>query len=56
MSNSIVRYDVSEAIAAASRTPTPNGPAVCLTVKPVEDPDALIGHARFDERCALQAR
>jgi hypothetical protein len=29
---------------------------VCLTVKPVGEPDALIGHVRFDERCALQAR
>ena len=28
----------------------PNGPAVCLTVKPVGEPDALIGHVRFDER------
>jgi hypothetical protein len=25
-------------------------PAVCLTVKPVGEPDALIGHVRFDER------
>ena len=25
-------------------------------VKPVGEPDALIGHVRFDERCALQAR
>jgi hypothetical protein len=24
--------------------------SVCLTVKPVGDPDALIGHVRFDER------
>ena len=24
--------------------------AVCLTVKPVGEPDALIGHVRFDER------
>ena len=31
-------------------------PAVCLTVKLVGEPDALIGHVRFDERCALQAR
>ena len=23
---------------------------VCLTVKPVGEPDALIGHVRFDER------
>ncbi|HEY8671217.1 MAG TPA: hypothetical protein VIL63_10295, partial [Terriglobales bacterium] len=23
---------------------------VCLTVKPVGEPDALIGHLRFDER------
>ena len=30
--------------------------SVCLTVKPVGEPDALIGHVRFDERCALQAR
>src|ERR1700722_17117394 len=35
---------------AASRTPTPNGHAVCLTVKSVGEPDALIGHVRFDER------
>ena len=28
----------------------PNGTAVCLTVKPVGEPDALIGHVRFDER------
>jgi hypothetical protein len=28
----------------------PNGPAVCLTVKPVGETDALIGHVRFDER------
>ena len=25
-------------------------PPVCLTVKPVGEPDALIGHVRFDER------
>jgi hypothetical protein len=24
--------------------------SVCLTVKPVGEPDALIGHVRFDER------
>jgi RNA-directed DNA polymerase len=29
---------------AASRTPAPNGPAACLTVKLVGEPDALIGH------------
>jgi hypothetical protein len=23
---------------------------VCLTVKPVGEPDVLIGHVRFDER------
>jgi hypothetical protein len=23
---------------------------VCLTVKPVGEPDALVGHVRFDER------
>jgi len=28
----------------------PDGAAVCLTVKPVGEPDALIGHVRFDER------
>src|SRR5215467_9471686 len=27
-----------------------NGPAVCLTVKPVGEPDALIGHVRFVAR------
>src|SRR6202051_2496601 len=35
---------------AASRTPASNGPAVCFTVKSVGEPDALIGHVRFDER------
>ena len=24
--------------------------SVCLTVKPVGEPDALVGHVRFDER------
>src|SRR3982074_1579906 len=28
----------------------PNGLSACLTVKPVGEPDALIGHVRFDER------
>ena len=28
----------------------PTGHAVCLTVKSVGEPDALIGHVRFDER------
>lgn len=35
--------------AGRDRTP-PNGTAACLTVKPVGEPDALIGHVRFDER------
>src|SRR3954464_1306556 len=28
----------------------PARPAVCLSVNPVGEPDALIGHVRFDER------
>src|SRR5262249_1938889 len=35
---------------AASRTPAPNCPVVCLTVKPVGEPDAGDRHVRFDER------
>src|SRR5262249_1024885 len=33
-----------------SRTPAPNCPVVCLTVKPVGEPDAGDRHVRFDER------
>ena len=33
-----------------------NGVIPPLTKKAPYKPDALIGHVRFDERCALQAR
>jgi hypothetical protein len=44
------RAQQPERMRRIARTHATHGPAVCLTVKPVGEPDALIGHVRFDER------
>src|SRR5260370_4937334 len=48
-SDSLVKSSMKRSVCCVSNA-CPNGPAVCLTVKPVGEPDALIGHVRFDER------